>query len=27
MLTPIEFEMVLGKRDLGEYTLDELLGG
>lgn len=27
MLTPIEFEMVLGKRDLGEYTLDEFLGG
>jgi 2-(3-amino-3-carboxypropyl)histidine synthase len=23
MLTPIEFEMVIGKRDLSEYALDE----
>lgn len=24
MLTPVEFEMILGKRDLSKYTLDEL---
>ena len=27
MLTPIEFEMVLGKRDLSEYALDEFSRG
>ena len=27
MLTPIEFEMILGKRDLSKYTLDEFSSG
>jgi len=27
MLTPIEFEMILGKRDLSKYTLDEFSTG
>jgi diphthamide synthase subunit DPH2 len=27
MLTPNEFEMILGKRDFSKYTLDEFSSG